>query len=140
MVRLTTLCILTLLAFPVWAAPVTVQATMPTTNCDGTPITDMGQAELYSDASPIPYDDSYDCSTDNGAGTPPPPAGFTPVQVPGNVGGIVEFQLDLTPGVTYYFRVRVCDVAGNCSPLSGEINHVMPLPVPNRPTVIILGS
>ena len=119
------------------ASEVTVRMTLPTDNCDGSAIAGtIDSVEIYSSPDPIPYDYGGGCGP---ADVPAPPDGFTPVLVsdPGALGADVDVPLDLTPGVTYYFRARV-RVAGVWSALSNEVSETVALPLPGRPTIIVI--
>lgn len=47
-----------------------------------------------------------------------------------DAGNATEFQLDLTPGVTYYFRVRAYDANNEFGPDSAEFSFVVPNAAP----------
>ena len=118
------------------SAEVIVRATLPDTYCDGSAIVDAFESiEVYSDASPIPHDDTLNCLPASISA----PTGYTPVSVPnpGVANDSLDVVLDLTPGVTYYFRARV-KVNGMWSSLSSEISKLIPVPMPGVPTIIII--
>jgi hypothetical protein len=43
-----------------------------------------------------------------------------------DVGNVTEFQVDLTPGMTYYFMVKAYDTANVFGPASAEIEFMVP--------------
>ena len=78
-----------------------------------------------------PYRLQWDANTDgvtqgyfvfygNAPGTYQPPTGI-------DVGNVTEFQVDLLPGSTYYFRVRAYDSQGTLGPPSDELSFNVPV-------------
>ena len=132
------LALLLLLPMLALADPVTVRVMFPSTACNGDPLGDVQMVEVYSDVNPIPYDDAEDCSDGVVA---PPPAGFTPITSAAPIGSTsVDVPMDLVVGDTYFFRARIQGQFGGWSALSIETQHTIAPPLPNRATVIIIGS
>jgi hypothetical protein len=73
----------------------------PTTNADGTPLTDLGGYKVYYGLSSGNYTNSLD------------------------VGNVTTYKIyNLTPG-TYYFAVTAYDTSGNESDYSNEVSRII---------------
>jgi len=74
----------------------------PTTNTDGTPLTDLAGYKLYYGTKPGQYDQVL------------------------TVGSFTTAEIDgLYPGTTYYLAVTAYDIFGNESDFSNEINYTV---------------
>ena len=77
----------------------------PTTNTDGSPITDLAGYKIYYGTSPASYSTSIDA------------------------GQVTTYQLNtLTAGLTYYFSVTAYNASGIESTFSNEVSKSVPLP------------
>ena len=116
------------------AAEVTLQVQPPSTYCSGESLDAnlIEETEIYSDIVPIPYPD-VDCANEELPSVPTPGDIYT---IP---GGGLSIPVNLSPGVTYYFRARV-KVNGIWGPLSDESVKTIALPVPNAPALIVIGG
>ena len=82
------------------AAPFTLSWTAPTTNEDGTPLTDLGGYRLYYGIAPGIYSVTLD------------------------VGNVTTSIVELPPDVRYYFAVTAYDTGGNESAFSNEVSKI----------------
>lgn len=105
--------ILILIAVPVFGASVTLSWTAPTTNADGTPLTDLGGYMLY-------YGEV---------------SGVYPYNV--NVGNVLTYQWQLgdQEGKTLYFNATAYDLNGNESVYDGEVSLTFPMIAPSPPVL-----
>jgi hypothetical protein len=110
-VSTTLLALLTLVIPYTQAAQVQLQWDAPTTNTDGTPLTDLAGYELH-----------FGQTSGNYASTV-------------NVGNTTSFSLTsgLVEGQTYYFAVKAYDSSGNKSGFSNEVNVTIPETVVQPP-------
>jgi len=96
------LLVLCLIILPVWhvfAAEVTLSWTPPSTNVDGSTLTDMSGYTIYFGTQSGNYTYSIDA------------------------GNVTSYRLDsLAPGFVYYFAVTAYDISGNESPYSREVS------------------
>jgi len=115
------------------ATEVTLQWTLPSTDCEGNAIAvgTLGTLEIYISETTIPSSGAP-CSSPADV----PPAGFTPVSV---LPGDTEVTVDLAAGKTYFFRSRVQGPGGLWSNLSNEATHDIPFIQVQPPTVLIIG-
>jgi hypothetical protein len=115
------------------ATEVTLQWTLPSTDCEGNALSvvDLGTLEIYISETTIPSSGAP-CSTP----AENPPTGFTPVSV---LPGDTSVTVDLAAGKTYFFRSRVQGPGGLWSNLSNEATHVIPNIQVQPPTVLIIG-
>jgi hypothetical protein len=87
---------------PIFAAGVALSWDPPTTNTDGTPLTDIAGYKVYYGTASGNYSLSID------------------------VGNVTTYQVNnLTSGFTYYFVTTVYNTSGNESGYSNEINHTI---------------
>ncbi len=99
---LTALLIIFLNVLPLFAGDATLSWDAPTTNTDGSPLTDLSGFNVYYGTS----SGSYSQSTD--------------------VGNVTTYQVtNLTGGLTYYFAVTAYDTSGNESGYSSEVNKTI---------------
>jgi len=103
---------------------ITVSWDAPEQYCDGSIINplDIQGYELYIDAQPIPASEDPAC----GAARDVPPSGITPITASGQ-----QTTLDavLTPGITYFMRVRI-QANGVWSNFSSELTTTIAQPEP----------
>ncbi len=84
----------------------------PTTNTDGSPLTDLGGYRIYYGVSSGNYTQSID------------------------VGNVTTYQVTgLTDGVTYYFAVTAYDISGNESDYSNEVYKTITTPDTTPPQI-----
>ena len=84
-----------------WAGTAVLSWEAPTTNADGTPLTDLAGYRVHY-------------------GTSPGPSGYTDFKY--IAGNITQYTVDnLTDGKTYYFAVSALDTSGNESDFSNEV-------------------
>jgi len=91
----------------------------PTTNADGTPLTDLAGYKLYYGTTSGNYSNSID------------------------VGNVTTFQINnLTDGLTYYFAATAYDTSGNESSFSNEVSKTIssPPPPPPAPEITVTDS
>ncbi len=100
-----------------YAGEVTLSWNAPTTNEDGTPLTDLdGYIVYYGTAS-----GSYSQDT--------------------NVGNVTTYQVTgLTDGATYYFSVTAYDTSGNESAYANENSKYIPIPDTTSPVISAVQS
>ena len=99
--------------------------TAPTTNTDGTPLTDLARYEVQVGPAPGVYP------------TPPVSVGaVTPAPAPGTT---VTHTCAAADGQRYA-RVRACDLAGNCSTWSDEVPFVLDAVAPSAPVNLRVGG
>ncbi|MEE9586117.1 MAG: hypothetical protein V3W09_04375 [Nitrososphaerales archaeon] len=116
---------------PLWASTVTLQWDAPTTNADGTLLTDLAGYRLYMANQVIPDDKgTAELAVEVAAPT------ATPV-----LGEVATAVLLLTPAngwpphTTVFFRVLAFDIIGNESELSNEVSmDVLP---PGKVIIVI---
>lgn len=98
------------------AGSANVSWTPPTTNTDGSPLTDLKEHKLYIDTAPI-----TDATT------------VTPIHVP--VGtSTYTYKATVANGATLYFRLKACNASDVCSVLSPETTKRILVLVPGVPT------
>lgn len=98
------------------AATANVSWTPPTTNTDGSPLTDLKEHKLYVDTVPI---------TDATTGAP--------IRVP--VGtSTYTYKASIPNGSTLYFRLKACNAADVCSVFTPEVQKRVLILVPGVPT------
>jgi len=105
--------ILLLIAVPLMAASVTLSWTAPTTNEDGTPLTDLAGYKLYYGASPGIYTNVLD------------------------VGNVLTYVWNVgeQEGQTLYFNATAYDLSGNESIYNGEVSLTFPMIAPSPPVL-----
>ena len=93
------------------AGEATISWTPPTTNADGTPLTDLAGYKVYRGILPGAYTSTID------------------------VGNVVTYTISALPENTrFYFAVTAYDTSGNESAYSNEVNKTMPAVKPSPPT------
>lgn len=98
------------------AASANVSWTPPTTNTDGSPLTDLKEHKLYVDTSPI-----TDATT------------VAPIRVP--VGtATYTYKATVANGATLYFRLKACNAVDVCSVFTPEVQKRVLILVPGVPT------
>lgn len=98
------------------AGSASVSWTPPTTNTDGSPLTDLKEHKLYIDTAPI-----TDATT------------VTPIRVP--VGtSTYTYKASIPNGSTLYFRLKACNAADVCSVFTPEVQKRVLILVPGVPT------
>ena len=91
------------------AASVSISWNAPTTNADGTPLTDLANYRIYmGTATPACPSASFHTVS---SGTPTPPSAQT-------VGSLIT---GLSAGTTYVVRITAVDAAGNEGPPTPEV-------------------
>ncbi len=102
-----------MLSTTVMAASVTLSWTAPTTNEDGTPLTDLAGFRLYNGAVSGTYTDMVD------------------------VGNVLTYQWILgdQEGKTLYFNATAYDLSGNESIYNGEVSLTFPMIAPSPPVL-----
>jgi hypothetical protein len=104
------ICLITLLhTSHLLAANITLSWNAPTTNADGTTLTDLSGYKIYYGMESYFYSDSV------------------------TVGNVTTYQLaNLTEGQTYYFTVTAIDTSGNESGYSNQSSALISLPSPDH--------
>ena len=74
----------------------------PTTNADGTPLTDLAGYKIYYGTSSGSYTTTVDA------------------------GNVTTYNVPALPSGTYYFAVTAVDTSGNESDYSNEVNTILP--------------
>ncbi len=84
----------------------------PTTNADGTPLTDLAGYKVYRGMVSGVYS-----------------------AIPFDVGNVTSYTFSgLSEGTTYYYAITAYDASGNESAYSNEVNKTMPQVKPSPPT------
>ena len=102
---------------PTFAGSATLTWDPPTTNADGTPLTDLSGYKLYYGTASRSYAQNV------------------------SVGNVTSYTLNnLTDGVTYYFAVTAYDTANNESSYSNEVSKAMAPVTPTQYTLSVTKS
>ena len=105
-----------MLSTSVMAASVTLSWIAPTTNEDGSPLTDLGGYRLFYGATSGAYTDVVD------------------------VGNVLTYVWDVgeQEGNTLYFNATAYDLNGNESIYNGEVSKTFPMIAPAPPTGLLV--
>ena len=99
---------------PIFAGSATLTWDPPTTNADGTPLTDLSGYKLYYGTASRSYAQNV------------------------NVGNVTTYTVNnLTDGITYYFAVTAYDTANNESSYSNEVSKAMAPVTPTQYTLTV---
>jgi hypothetical protein len=129
-----TLLIIFTFTMPIFAAVCTpttppnhLEFVAPSTNTDGTTLTDLAGFKLYFSNT----------SNTEGTGTVKDVA-MDGATGPGATGNIPLSSLGLLDNKTYYFKISAYDTAGLESALSNEVSCTYDATLPNAPSAIIV--